>query len=302
MLIAPASAPALTLAVPFDEAYATTDLGPVPGVPTSYGGLTLKAGDPNTLLIGGSANNSSGALYEIGVVRDAEGHITGFTGTAQRFADAAYNDGGVTYGPNGVLFTSRWPQNELGQLKPGSTTTDKIIDLGALGVISSHAAINFVPNGFAGAGGMKLSSWSGGQFYSATFAGDGLGTFDVLDVVLETTLSGGPEGFAYVPLGSPLFDVPSMLVSEWSAGKVAAYEVDAEGDPIVGTRVDFITDLSGAEGAFIDPATGDFLFSTFGGGDRVIVVQGFTPVPEPGSAALLASALLALAILRRPSA
>ena len=33
--------------------------------------------------------------------------------------------------------------------------------------------------------------------------------------------------------------------------------------------------VSGAEGAAIDPLTGDFLFSTFGGGNQVIVVQGF---------------------------
>ena len=43
----------------------------------------------------------------------------------------------------------------------------------------------------------------------------------------------------------------------------------------------FITGLSGAEGAFIDPLTGDFLFSTFGG-NRVILVTGFA-VSEPGT-------------------
>ena len=34
--------------------------------------------------------------------------------------------------------------------------------------------------------------------------------------------------------------------------------------------------MNGAEGAFIDPVTGDFLFSTFGGGDRVVSIQGFS--------------------------
>jgi hypothetical protein len=47
----------------------------------------------------------------------------------------------------------------------------------------------------------------------------------------------------------------------------------------VGTRTDFITGLSGAEGAFIDPVTGDFLFSTFGGGNSVIRVSGFAVPP-----------------------
>jgi hypothetical protein len=71
-----------------------------------------------------------------------------------------------------------------------------------------------------------------------------------------------------------------MIVSEYSAGEVSTYEVDANGDPLVGTRRTFISGLSGAEGAVIDPVTGDFLFSTFGGGNRVIVVTGFA-VPEP---------------------
>ena len=44
------------------------------------------------------------------------------------------------------------------------------------------------------------------------------------------------------------------------------------------TRRDFITVLEGAEGAAIDPLTGDFLFSTFGGGHRIIVVRGFAPI------------------------
>lgn len=38
--------------------------------------------------------------------------------------------------------------------------------------------------------------------------------------------------------------------------------------------------MNGAEGAQIDPLTGDFLFSTFGANDRLLVVQGFNaPVP-----------------------
>jgi hypothetical protein len=66
-----------------------------------------------------------------------------------------------------------------------------------------------------------------------------------------------------------------MLVSEYSAGQVATYELDANGNPDPASRISFITGLTGAEGAAIDPLTGDFLFSTFGGGDRVVVVKGF---------------------------
>src|SRR4029434_10134117 len=90
--------------------------------------------------------------------------------------------------------------------------------------------------------------------------------------------------FAYVPLGSLLFGSQSMLVSEYSAGNVAAYTIDANGNPVPGSRRTFIAGLDGAEGAPIDPLTGDFLFSTCGCGgaaNRVIAVRGFT---LPGTA------------------
>ena len=50
-------------------------------MPANLGGLTLKAGTTDRLLIGGAANGSTGALYEVGVVRDGSGHISGFSGT-----------------------------------------------------------------------------------------------------------------------------------------------------------------------------------------------------------------------------
>jgi hypothetical protein len=267
--------------------YSLTSLGSVPGVPTQYGGLTLKHDDYNVLLIGGAANQAVGKIYAIGVVRGVGGHITGFSGAAVEFAEAAYNDGGVTYipdfipGPDDVLFCSRWPVNGIGQIKPGSTVTDKVIDLGALGVASSNASNNFVPQGFPGVGHMKLCSWGGGEWYDAQVTPDGAGTYDIVNVtpVPASTLPGGPEGFAFVPPGSPLFTAPSIIVSEYSAGQVATYELDVQGDPVIATRRTFMTGLNGAEGAHIDPVTGDFLFSTFGGGNQVVVVQGFTAVP-----------------------
>ena len=79
LAFAPA-AHAQELAPPFDEHYFVQDLGPPSGVPANLGGLTLKAGTTDRLLIGGAANGADGALYEIGLVRDAEGHITGFGG------------------------------------------------------------------------------------------------------------------------------------------------------------------------------------------------------------------------------
>jgi hypothetical protein len=289
LCVTPPSASAQTVAEPFDDAYSVRDIGSPPGVPASLGGLTLKAGTTDRLLIGGAANGASGALYEIGVTRDQQGHITGFVEQdATRYADAAYNDGGVTYGPGGVLFLARWPSNELGQTKPGSTVTDKIVALASSGVASSLSSLGFVPSGLPGAGSLKLASYSGGEWYDADLAADGNGTYDVVNVnrVTGVTLPGGPEGFVFVRAGSAEFSAHSLLVSEYLAGNVAAYALDANGDPVIASRRTFISGLTGAEGAFVDPLTGDFLFSTFGGGSRVIVVSGFapptaTPTPTP---------------------
>jgi hypothetical protein len=287
-LMPAASASAQEFVAPFGGAYSMQDIGTPPGIPDRLGGLTLKAGTTDRLLIGGAANDATGALYEIGLVRDPAGHIVGFSGPATRYADAAYNDGGVTYGPGDVLFLARWPQNELGQIAPSGAT--KVIPLTPFGVASSLASLQFVPQGQPGAGSLKLASYRGGQWYDADVVADGSGTYDLANVtaVPGSTLGGGPEGFVYVPSGSPQFGGPSLLVSEYGVDEIAAYQVNGNGDPIVSSRRGFITGLDGAEGALLDPVTGDYLFSTFGGGSRVIVVRGFRapppalPAPEAG--------------------
>jgi hypothetical protein len=294
-LFSPSAGFAITLGVDFAADYTFADLGSVPGLPTPYGGLTLLPGDPNTLLIGGSANEPFGNLHTIGVTRDAGNHIIGFTGMATPFGTIGeFNDGGVVFGPGGVLFTAQWPENKLGQTAPGALDESRVDDLGPLGIGgSSIAALNFVPGGFPGAGQMKVVSWVDGNWYTVDFAPDGAGTFNLLSATLETQIPGGPAGFVYIDPGNPGFGVHSVLVSDWSLNRVSAYEIDGNGDPIVATRRDFLLDLEGADGAFIDPQTGDFLFSTlsFDGVDTVIAVRGFQPpsvVPEPGTLVLIA--------------
>ncbi len=276
------TASALALGPGFAADYTISDLGPVANVNQAYGGLVFAPG-AGSIYIGGDANTAAGGLYQASVTRGAGNHIISI-GAATRIADAPYNDGGFAFGPGGVLFASQWPINGIQQFKPGipGPGPDKTQDVTPLGVAGSQAALQFVPSTFGGAGQFKGLSWEGGEFYTFGIAPDGSGTYNVTSAVQETTLGGGPEGFVYVKNTNKDFAADSMLVSEFSTGNVAAYTLDASGNPIPGTRQDFVTGLTQAEGAAIDPLTGDFLFSTFGtGADRVFIVEGFVP-PPPG--------------------
>jgi len=305
-LVAPAAEAAPCDGVAFGPdfgSYTCDDLSTPEGVPGPLGGIAFL--NNNTILIGGAANQGGASIFSVGVVRGAGNHITGFSGPASLFAQAPFIDGGLAFGPDGVLFATGFPNNTLMQFKPGSAAPDKVIDLTALGVTSSVGTLQFVPDGFGGAGSLKIASFSGNTWYDVDLTADGLGTFDVTPT-LVTSVTGGPEGIVYISDANDGFDVDSILLAEWSVGRVGAYEIDANGDPILASRRDFMTSLSGAEGAIIDPLTGDFLFSTFGGGDRILVISGFvapeppTPgIPEPATLALIGLGLLALARLRR---
>ncbi len=258
----------------------------MPGVPFGWGGLTLKYDDPNTLLMGGHANQPTGRIYQIGVTRDADRHITGFTGTATVYPTAnatigQNNDGGLVFGPENVLFVTRFPNNQLEQSKPGSPDPDKVTNLSLLGIDSSVGSIGFVPSGFPGAGSMKIVS-AGGEWYQCDFVPDGNGTFEVISAFPRATLADTPEGIVFVPPGSPVFPANSVLINNWSTGKIVTAPLDANGDPIVANTQEFIEGFGASEGPFIDPVTGDLLFWSANNGGSIFRVRGFEVPPTPG--------------------
>ena len=284
--------------------YGFKDLGSAGDIPANYGGLLVNPASADHLLLGGSANNTAAAIYSIGVTRDADQHITGFAATADKVSSAsgAYGgiDGGLLSAPNGTLLYTNYSSNEIGEIRPGSTSPDKLVGLSALGVSSSVGALAFAPNGH-----VKIASYNTGDWYDATLSPDGSGTYDLTNVTQKVNLgSSGPEGIIYVPGGSPLFASPSILVSEYRTGNVSSYEVDANGDPVLSTQRTFLTGLTGAEGGTTDPLTGDFLFSTYGGGNHVLEIGGFakpvsTPAPGALTVALFGAVPGVLALRRR---
>ncbi|MBX3390814.1 MAG: hypothetical protein KF691_15300 [Phycisphaeraceae bacterium] len=273
-------ASAQTINPDFGGCYSIRQLGSVPGVPVPYGGVTFKYDDPDMMLIGGAANQDGGAIYSIRVTRDAEGVIDGFDGTAELFATAPNIDGGLTFGPGNVLFFTRFSQHAIGQIKPLSTGPDKEVSLAPF-FAGSTGSVQFVPAGFPGEGRMKASSYNASLWADLAFSADGSGTYNITGAPTTIGIGGGPEGLVFVQPGNPGFTKHSVLVSEYNTGKIACYDLDASGDPILATRRELISGLTGAEGGTRDPRNGHFLFNTFNGGDRVILVTGFNLACRP---------------------
>lgn len=273
--------PEVQIAPAFAESYKTYELGPVPGIPADarLGGCVVAFDDPDSLLIAGYSESPSGGLYKIGVERGNCDHIVAFKGEATLVASTPYIDANLLYVNSGLLFYSEWPVNNLSQLLPGQAAPARTTALSALGVASSIGGIGFVPPGYADEGGLRLLSWSGGEWAHLARQPDGE-LFTVSDPVTTATLPNGPGGFAYIPKGSPAFAEDHVIVSEWSVDTVGVYEVDPQGDPVVASRKDFFTAFPRPWGAYFEPQTGDFLFLTWGAGvDRVYIVQGFEPPP-----------------------
>lgn len=297
LAVAASTASAQVIDPHYAGTHSLADLGSVPGVPADFGGLTFHPGDPNTLLLGGGANTPDGAVYAVPLVRDGKDRVSGF-GAPGRFALAPHIDGGLDFGPGGVLFYTGYNTHVVGQIRPGSTVPDKVISLAGSGIDASTGTLRFVPEGFPGAGRLKITSFDASTWHDAEVISDGQGTYDIGNVGPAILLPRGPEGIAYVHGANALFGVDSVLVTEFGRGRVRAYEIDGNGDPIIATRRLFLSGLPRVVGAAVDPVTGDVLFSTFGAGNRIVRVGGFV-IPEPAAAALGVPFVAAYLGLRR---
>ncbi len=264
-----ACAVAQTVLPPSSGYYEVVDLGKMPGV-DDYGGIAFPPGEPHTLL---TSAYGSGEIRAVPLVRGGQGRIVG-SGPSTVRATVGGNDGGLAFGPGGVLFFTWYGPNRLGQIEPGSSSPDRVLDLGPLGVSGTVGTCAFVPPGRQGAGRFKVASYAGSRVHDLTLVPDGNGTFSIASVSPGVQIQGGPEGMVYPPLGSPLLG-QSVLVAEWDTGGVTAYSTDQNGDPMPASRQLVVAGLGATGGGAIDPVSGDFLF-TAGNGHLVALRLGAT--------------------------
>lgn len=250
--------------------YSLRTLVNIPGVPRGYGGVLIRTNNPDLLLVAGDCEAATAKIYQIQVLRGADGHITNFVGTPIVLANAP---GGPTesgppwtglqgdwdFGPGDVLFYIS-PDNYLSQIKPGSTVPSKQTDLGvATGLIAGTVVV--VPPGLPGAGRLKLLTRHHQFWFDVPYSSDGAGTYNVGPPNATVEVAGTAFiGAAFVPAGAPKFANASVVVCD--GDKLRTYEVNGTGDPIAASGRVFVTGLSEPEGISRDPATGDFIFTS----------------------------------------
>lgn len=268
----------------FAANYTFSELGPVPGVPAPLGGCVVLQSDRDHLLIAGASERPNGGLYRVRVRRNACGHIIGWDGTATKIADTPYIDANILELPGSSLLYTGWNVSQLSQLRLDAGAPLWTTDLTTRGQMGSSAGgLGRVPPWLAAAGEFRIVGWPDGKWHRLTLTADA-GVYAVAGVAdaQVPALSGGPGGFAYVPLGSAQFMRASIILSEWTANEVSVIEVDAQGNPQQGTRRRLFTRFPRPWGAYFEPETGDFLFMTWGRPglpDSVFIVQGFEKPP-----------------------
>lgn len=258
LLLSATTLTAQTVAAPFDATYSTIVLT-APGI-VSYGGTAFLPTDPDTLLV---APWPSTTIYAVPLLRDALGRIQS-AGQATVAATVGGTDGGLAFGPTGVLFCTWFGPNRVSQILPGSAVTNRVDDLGPLGISATVGACTFVPAGLPGAGRLKVASYAGPGFYDVPLTPDGTGTFSPGTATLTAPLPTGTEGLVYAPASAPLFG-GQLLVCEWTAGSIVTYQVDANGDPLLATRQVVVNGVASPGGGAVDPTTGDLVFCVNGG-------------------------------------
>ena len=287
--------PEAVLADEYKADYVPYDLGAVPkeggGVLPRLGGLVVSPLDPDLAYVIGPSEVPEAELHVIGLERGPCGHIIGFKGGAVKVLTAPYLDLMVN-GPKGIAFISHYPTYQLSQYIPGQAALASTIDLAALGMetIYSPGGINFVPPGYADAGQLRIAAFkidhvgTSGWYQAKIEYQDPAYAITALTKTVD--VPNGPGGFAYIPVGSPLFPEQRIMMTEWTSQPqaVSSYAVDAAGDPIPASRKPFFTSFVKPWGSYFEPETGDYIFLQWENQpDHVYIVQGFVPPPPlPG--------------------
>lgn len=270
-----------------NNGYQLCEIPMVVNIPGPFSGIAFTPNDLNTLLMAGHIQDTTAAIWTVGVTRDSQGHVIGIKNNAKLFAPAPGLGRSVAMGPGRMAFYTNVDAG-LGIIGPDGKTPHPPIPLPGIGG-GAALPLAFVPPGWKGGGALKLATFDG-KFYSVGLARDAAGAFSITDVMGPSLLQGiaannFPVGLGYVAAGNPLFPAEALLVATWdfniaAGSQLLAYPTDDQGNPGAGVPTPVTSNL-GVSGMTVDPLTGDLLFTSFWGSSGVFLLTGFTVPPTP---------------------
>jgi hypothetical protein len=271
--LAPApSASAQIVEPPFDAYYQLQVIGHPP-LPNDLGGLAIRPTDPNRLLITSFAQTAQAAVWSVGVIRDADGHIVALDDEPPQFEFTGGGAEGGIYGslvvmPNGAILFPTGGTNQIGEVLPGQSAPGLLIPVQPYGIANYPSGLLLVPAHWCGAGTITLLT-------ADTLAGGQHQTF----VNLVPTVSGywliddgepassypfTTAGVAAIPDNCATAELGRMVVTcENFAGQVTV--VTPNGSPTSGGLLDWqsrrilVNQILGPRGVTVDPVTKDLI-------------------------------------------
>ena len=251
----------VTIGDRFKDSYTPYNLGLPMGLPMDIGAMTFYRDtngvvDPNTLLVAGSIESCGGVIFKVKVQRGDGGHIIGFDDdfdattpyVAELFAYTTYISAGLVY-------------------NPVTNTLIRSSSKAAYGITDPYTGLTYVPTGISGAGDLKGNRNT--AFYTIQ---NGVSTQTGLIPDYST-------GMVYMAANSPDFGLGAeLLIANRVGDLINSYQIDGNGNPILGTATPFLKDIDAPMGALIDPVTKDVLFSSagkeFDDKNTIVVVRG----------------------------
>jgi hypothetical protein len=233
------------------------------GVPStnSFGGMCFDAAG-STMYLGIHANTAAGQIVSYAVQRDQAQKITGFVGPSGAVA-APNIDGGLAFGPGGVLCWTAYPLNTLGQWDPVSGST---VSIPLPATVASVGGLCFPPPGSPIAGSILVSSYDQGSIraYPLVPIGNGFHNIGTESVYAVTTT--GNEGMAFGLAGPYAGD---LFFANYDTGALRIVRVDPTTGLALGgwanpTLVTLVSYIGNLQGVAFDPVTADLFVSIYG--------------------------------------
>ncbi len=232
------------------------------------GGMAFDATGANLWFVNIATSN----IYEVPVVRNAGGTITGFGTPLYKTtsSSAMWTESGLTFSSNGTLFVTHWDGTLQSDLYQYSTATgsSSLLNLAAAGIIGTGGGCEFLPATATRGERLLYTDYSVGGVWEIPLTVLPNQTYSIGKATLFMPTPPGFEGFQLIPTGP--FGMGRGLIMSLYDSKAILFvaldpftgnpHLDAKGNPMF---VNLMNGLDSPMDVLFDPVTKDIFISSY---------------------------------------